>query len=827
MGQTMRRKVAAYFPLRLVRLVLPFVTIIIAQALLANLSLQTLSAVRAYVGGEGLWSKGQKDAIYFLKLYSITGDERYFHEFQQAIAIPLADLRARKALEAPNLDFELVRAEFLRGRIDPDDIDGIVWLFRYFHGLSYMANAIHFWTAADPLLEQLNTLGASIHETLSNPGIGAQGVDQWGADIEELGRQLGTLALAFSESLGAGSRSITSLLTVANLLAALALVIIEVWHIRNIWTQREASLKALSAEKERAQITLSSLGESVISTDVDGRLDYLNPEAERLLGVTAAGAKGLKISSLFDVIDESTRERSANVIDAARYDGTKADHLLLVRRDASEVPVSIAMAPLRSNGAVTGAVMVLHDITKERTLISRLSWQASHDSLSGLANRREFETRVADALRGCANTPGQHSLMFLDLDQFKVVNDTCGHAAGDELLRQTSKSLQGCLRDRDLLARLGGDEFGVLLQECAADCAIEVAERLRLAVQELKFVWNGRAFRISASIGLVHITQGDTVDEIMQAADVACYMAKEKGRNRVQQHSRSDAELTKRVGEMAWVHRIRNALDDDRFCLYAQEIRALSDDERGQLHAELLLRLRDEDGTLVQPGGFMPAAERFGLMPEIDRWVVRNAFRMLAERQKSPRAATLNCCAINVSGASLGDEEFVNYVRQQFAEFQIPPQMICFEITETSAIANLSCAKNFILALRRFGCGFSLDDFGTGMSSFAYLKNLPVDFLKIDGTFVREMLRSKVDRAMIEMIAHVAKTLGKRVIAEFVESDEIVAALRDIGVHYAQGYAIGRPEPFEGYRSLSDGALRPLSAAQERGARRGADRQRA
>ena len=286
------------------------------------------------------------------------------------------------------------------------------------------------------------------------------------------------------------------------------------------------------------------------------------------------------------------------------------------------------------------------------------------------------------------------------------------------------------------------------------------------------------------------------MEETLKAADMACYMAKEKGRNRIQVYHPSDSELVQRVGEMGWVQRIRNGLDEQRFCLFAQEIRALKAGEPDRSHVELLIRLRDEDGNLVLPGSFMPAAERYGLMPLIDRWVVRNAFELLASRLDSG-FDRLSSCAINLSGATFGDDGFVDYVRRQFEIYRVPPEKICFEVTETNAIANISNATRFIQALKKLGCRFSLDDFGTGMSSFAYLKHLPVDYIKIDGSFVREMLNSETDRAMVEMIVHMAKVMGKCVVAECVESEEILDALREIGVGYAQGYAIGKPEPFE------------------------------
>jgi diguanylate cyclase (GGDEF)-like protein len=676
---------------RLLRLVAPFVAVVLLQAFLAGLSLEMLSSVRAYVGGEGLWSNSQKDAIRFLSVYSQTGDEDFFDRFKVAIAIPLSDRAARLALEQQPPDLDAARDGLLGGGNHPGDIAGMIRLFRYFRHGPYMATAILHWRGTDPFLDQLASMGDTIHEEFSSAPRVAGHATVHKEQIDLIDRRLAPFARAFSENLGEGSRFIKSVLTVANLLTAVSLVFLIVWHAR----------------------------------------------------------KMLRQQMIFE--------------------------------------------------------------TTEQEFVAQLSWQASHDALTGLVNRREFETRLGTALDRLSHQPGEHSLMFLDLDQFKVVNDTCGHAAGDQLLKQTSALLQENLGAAGLLARLGGDEFGVLLQDCDANSAIAMAERLRLAVQELRFVWNGCPFNISASIGLVHVAEANAMEETLRAADMACYMAKEKGRNRVQVYHPSDSELAERVGEMAWVQRIRNGLDEQRFCLFAQEIRSLGKVEPDRSRVELLLRLRDEDGKLVQPGSFMPAAERYGLMPLIDRWVVRNAFALLASRLNSSEPARPSSCAINLSGRTFGDDHFVEYVRRQFDIYRVPPGMICFEITETSAIANLPSAKRFIEALKKLGCHFSLDDFGTGMASFSYLKHLPVDFIKIDGSFVTEMLNSKVDRAMVEMIVHVAKVMGKKTVAEFVESDEMLEALREIGVDYAQGYAIGKPSPFERLYPLLADARREVA----------------
>jgi diguanylate cyclase (GGDEF)-like protein/PAS domain S-box-containing protein len=796
---------------RLLRLVSPFVAVVLFQAFLAGLSLEMLSSVRAYVGAEGLWSKGQKDAIHFISLYSQTGDEQFFGKFKAAVAVPLADRAARYALEQPTPDLTAAREGFLGGGSHPDDVSGMIWLFQHFKDVPYMATAIRNWRATDPFLDELASLGDAIHEDFSNaPGL-AVGAEVRKRQIEMVDQRLAPFAMAFSESLGEGSRSIKFLLTVANVLTAISLMFLIVWHTRKMLKQRLIFESALKVEKERAQVTLASLGEAVITTDAEGRLNYMNSMAERLTGCAIAKADGSPLSSLFSIVDEATGAANIGLIDRSLCGGLVLDRQFLVRPDTSEVAVSIVGAPLHSDGKAAGVVLVLHDMSSEREFVARLSWQASHDALTGLVNRREFEARLGNALDKLSHQVGQHCLMFLDLDQFKIVNDTCGHAAGDQLLKQTSALLQDSLGSDGLLARLGGDEFGVLLEDCHASSALEISERIRLAVQELRFVWNGCAFAISVSIGLAHVAEAGAVEEALRAADMACYMAKEKGRNRVQLYHPSDSELVQRVGEMAWVQRIRNGLDEQRFCLFAQEIRALSGDESDHSHIEFLLRLRDEDGKLVQPGSFMPAAERYGLMPLIDRWVVRNAFALLASRLNSSEPAQLSSCAINLSGATFSDEDFVDYVRGQFEIYRVPPEMICFEITETSAIANLPSAKSFIQALKKLGCRFSLDDFGTGMSSFSYLKHLPVDFIKIDGCFVTGVLNSRIDRAMVESIVHIARVMGKSTVAEFVESDEILEALREIGVDYAQGYAIGKPVPFESAYPLPASACREVA----------------
>ena len=566
-------------------------------------------------------------------------------------------------------------------------------------------------------------------------------------------------------------------------------------------TDRRLAAAELFAEKERAQVTLASIADGVITTDTEGRVQYVNPVAEVLTGWATTSAHDLPLQAIVRMIDETSRSPAPSPIEMVLREGRNVEMaatVLLLRNDGSEVPIVQSAAPIRArSGEIIGVVLVLHDVSNERQYAAKLSYQASHDSLTGLINRAEFEQRLSLALKSAAQIGRHHAVMYLDLDQFKVVNDTCGHAAGDQLMRQVSTLLQRRLREGDTLARLGGDEFGVLLENCAPDNALRIADQLRQTVMDFHLTWEDRSFSVGVSIGVVNIKDGlFTIADVLSAADSACYVAKEKGRNRVQVYHAEDSELSLRQGEMEWIGRLQKALEEDRFVLYAQDIVEIKAPRGRVTHRELLLRMLDENGEIVMPMAFIPAAERYGLMPSIDRWVIRNALAIISRQRVDGRHDLADICSINLSGASIGDEGILDFIRGQLAHFNVPCQSICFEITETAAIAKLDKATHFIQELRALGCLFSLDDFGAGMSSFAYLKHLPVDYLKIDGGFVKDMADDPIDRAMVEAINSVGHVMGKKTIAEFVDSDRVIAILREIGVDFAQGYGVAKPQPF-------------------------------
>jgi len=568
-------------------------------------------------------------------------------------------------------------------------------------------------------------------------------------------------------------------------------------------TDRKRAETRIFEEKERAQVTLQSIGDGVITTDADGIVDYINPVAQDLTGWDMRTARNATVTDIMTIVNEHTRAPVENPVIRCLKEGrvvTLAENSVLITKNGDEIPIQDSAAPIRDRiGNIIGSVMIFHDVSKESRLFRQLSYQAAHDTLTGLINRREFENYLVGTLDKLHdNNEETHALLYLDLDQFKVVNDTFGHTAGDALLGQISDLIQANIRSTDVLARLGGDEFGILLERCSDERAIEVAEDIRGSIEGYRFEWQDSFTTMRCSIGVVMVnSENADVASVMSSADVACYSAKDMGRNQIHLYRDSDASL--RHEEMKWVSRITNAVEEDRFELFFQPIIGIGEkhgNRRG--HYELLLRMRDEEGEIVGPDQFIPAAERYNLMSILDRWVVHEALTVLADRNDHGDARyTL---AINLSGTSLSEDRFLEFVIEELKKQNLPNGAICFEITETAAISNLSRVVHFMDTLKKLGCKFSLDDFGSGLSSFTYLKNLPVDYLKIDGQFIRNVAEDAVDESMVVAISSVGRAMGIETIAERVETKQVLDKLGTLGIEFAQGYYIARPASVQSFQ---------------------------
>ncbi len=673
---------------RMLLIVSPFLAIVVVLVWLAIASIDILAAGRAYVEGESLWSKSQKEAVFHLLRFAETQAESDFRSYKKAITIPLGYRTARVELEKPSPDYATVRAGLLEGGTHADDVPGVISLYRRFHNVSYMEKVLDIWRLGDEFIARLEAAAEELYAFHRSGRVDSAGRDAILNRIIKINDELKPWQIQFSNTLGEATRWIQTTLLIVVLTVAAILIPFGIF-----------------------------LTQSVVSR-----------------------------------VDRAERE--------------------------------------------------LKELKLRQEYAAKLAYHASHDPLTNLVNRLEFENRLKLALHTAATQERQHIVMYLDLDQFKIVNDTCGHAAGDQLLQQISMLLKEQVREGDTLARLGGDEFGVLLENCPMQDAIRIADELRQCVADFRFVTEGGTFSIGASIGVVHVSDGMlNLTDVLSAADASCYMAKDKGRNRVQFYRPHDSEVSVRRGEMEWVTRLQRALQQERFMLYTQQIISIDGQASRGVHQELLVRMLDEHGGVIPPMAFIPAAERYSMMSLIDQWVIQNAFAKISAL--GPNCGTF---AINVSGTSIADERFLEFVRDQFRQYVMPPRSICFELTETAAVANFDKAARFFGEMKSLGCLFSLDDFGAGMSSFGYLRHLPVDFIKIDGSFVKDIADDPVDLATVRAINDVGHVMGKQTIAEFVDGELGLAALREIGVNLAQGNWISPPTPF--MTKVSEGTRR-------------------
>lgn len=572
----------------------------------------------------------------------------------------------------------------------------------------------------------------------------------------------------------------------------------EVQEREGLIAERTRELTVVNQQLKKSQahmLTLSSAVEAspngIMITDADGMIQYVNPRCEQITGYSSEEVIG-ETPQIFRS-DKTSSHFYDDMWSSIRAGREWSGELQNRRKNGELYWIKEYVAPIQGDdGEVTHYVAIQEDITEARMLANELSYQATHDKLTGLINRSEFERRLTELVFEAQNNQSTHAMCFVDLDQFKVINDTCGHVAGDELLRQLGHLLMGTVRKSDTLARLGGDEFAILMAYCDPKQAEKIANDVRERIEEFQFLWESRVFTIGASIGVTSIHHR-TMDmtEVLKQADTACYAAKNSGRNRVYLYHDDDSHLVRQQGEFHWVNEIKQALSEDRFELFVQPIVSVQQMQTDTY--EVLLRLRSEQGDLSPPSAFLPSAERYNLSDKVDRWVVdKTLFWLDRHIEELPN---LNQLAINLSGATLANDEMLEFISSKIKKMSFSPSKIKFEITETAAISNLREANHFIRTLAELGCAFSLDDFGSGLSSFGYLKQLPVQSIKIDGMFVKDMIDDPLDFEMVKSINDIGHVMGLETIAEFVENEEVWRKLQSIGVDYGQGYHIGRPVP--------------------------------
>jgi diguanylate cyclase (GGDEF)-like protein/PAS domain S-box-containing protein len=573
---------------------------------------------------------------------------------------------------------------------------------------------------------------------------------------------------------------------------------------KELYTTIDISLYKFRSEKKIQEqrlwfsSILNSLEEGVVAFNEKNEITFMNPTAQAITGWTIDEIED-DHSKVLKLSDEGSGKEVTLPLGAEQGSATVFfQNILLESRSGVLTQIEGSMVSITGNRKNTiGKVFTFRDITEMKRMYDTIHYQATHDPLTGLANRSGFSTKLSDLLDNSKDRSSAHAMLYLDIDQFKIVNDTVGHAAGDELLLQTTRILKQVFRNGDYCARLGGDEFAVLLEHTSHDIALKIATRLQKTIHGTKFDWEGKNYNLSASIALVPVnSESGDANAVLAAADDACYVAKDKGGNRVEVYETEKSTFEQRRGEMHWIAKITEALEEDRYVLYFQHIQPIKPGEAFPPKVEVLIRMLDKQNRLIMPMDFIPAAERYNLSPSLDKWIIISALKNFQSKLDAYKDKNY-VFSLNISGATMMDEGFLSFIQESLDVFKIPPEHVSFEITETAAIRNMNTAASFITSLKKLGCTFALDDFGKGFSSLSYLKNLPVDYLKIDGSFVKDMHTDPVNRAMVEAINTLAHTIGVKTVAEFVSSKEIYQILKEIGVDYAQGYYINKPEPLD------------------------------
>lgn len=764
--------------------------LLLVAALAAGFSVavvQIQSAIAAYIGGQSAWSRAQLATVLHLDSYAETGAPEQLEHARSWLAVPLGGLRARRALETTPPDLATAREGFLQGLNHPGDISRMIWLYRHLGDSSLFRKPLQLWQTSDSHVLALQALASQLESEWQGPEPSMTEIISLRAQLADINRRLTPLTEDFRRAMTDASRVTGRLLSYASVGFLLTLGLIAGllgWQL----------LRTITAAERKFRTTFDQAAVGMAQVDANDYLVDVNQALCEILHYPKQQLMGIRYHDLVHPDDWEIGREQRRDIQAGHIHSYTLEQRLLCR-DGDSVWVKLTVSSMQETSAYHPRyVAIVEDVSESRRLSVELNHQATHDALTGLPNRRAFERSLAEALRQARTEDSIHALCFIDLDQFKIVNDTSGHAAGDQLLRQMSDLLQRNLREGDQLARLGGDEFAIILEDCNLDRARPITEKLRQAIAETSFAWEETTFSPTCSIGVVSVTsESADTGSLLRAADIACYLAKEQGRDRVHLIHEDDRQLAERRGEMEWLSRIHDALAEQRIFLDAQRLVSLTQPET--LRYEVLVRLIDEEGATIPPGAFLPAAERFGAAHRIDRWVIEHVCAQLASHPE--HLARLEACHINLSGRSFDQPDFHDFVVDTLERHALPAEKLCFEITETAAVKNLLDITSFMEKLGERGCTFALDDFGAGLSSFGYLRRLPVDCLKIDGLFVRDIANDDTDLAMVRAINEIGQTLNKIIVAEFVETDEALELLREMGVHYAQGFGVHRPCRFE------------------------------
>ena len=769
---------------RLLRIELAsLVALTVLAVLLTAAMLELQTSATAYIVGESHWSKGQQNAANSLHRYAVSGDPQQLRQAQEALLVPLGDRLARLALDQKPPDLDAARQGFLQGLNDPQDLDRLIRMYRYFHNAPYFRESVRIWRVSDDLILALQRIGSDMESSHARGGVSPAQTADWERQIFSVEERLQLIEVDFSQSLVEGTRMLKRALIIFSTLLFLVVAWLVILILR--WT-----LRRIRASESVFRTAFHQAAVGMLRMRLNGQILEANAAICEVLGYPVEQLQAKRLDEILHAGDLAMITPGADrKIDWASCE-EPAEHRFICK-DGSDRWMRWTASMIDSDTDGNERVFaIVEDVSESRRLTEEMTYQASHDAMTGLVNRREIENRLRRSIESAREQGREHAFLFLDLDQFKLINDTCGHVAGDQLLRQIAGVLMLHMRSNDWMGRLGGDEFAIFLEDTDTDEALHIAERLRRALSSSTFPWEGRRFNVGCSIGIARVT-GDQIDagDVLRAADRACYQAKEDGRNCVRVYRESDQAMSSRRDDLAWVAEIRQAIVEGRIILYAQRIEALHG--RDTLSYEVLVRLIDTNGVICSPDRFLPAAERFGEAISIDRLVIAKALRLLEDNPAHLQA--LDLCHLNVSAQSIANPEFRNHVTNLLDITGVPASKLCFELTETAAIGNMTRAREFIDEMRSRGCKIALDDFGSGMASFAYLKTLPVDVLKIDGVFVRDLANNEVDPVLVRSMCEVARSLGKVTVAEWVEDRKLIDRLRQLGVDQAQGYGIHEP----------------------------------